>query len=228
MDATGEPNPAGSAVHPEGTPAPRVSVPPPPMGRALLAALAALFGTAMLGTALAPFLAVHHPLILIALNPYPRHIILVAAHTPMIALVAVAASRSLISCVISYEVGRHYGPKGVQLFERKSPRMGSFVRGFEKVFRRAAPAFLVLAPGPLTSTLAAISGNSRWATFTLSGTGLAAWAFAYYTLGDWLKPYTGEILGFIQRHLLVTTVACAVLVLGYQVLRRQRRLRKGG
>jgi len=200
--------------------------PLPPLSRGLLFGIAVLFGAATLGAALAPYLAVKHPLILIALNSWPRHVILVAPHTPMIPLVLVVAFRGLFSCIIAYEVGRHYGPQGIQLFERRSPRLAGLLRAFERVFSRAAPAFLILSPGPLTSTLAAVSGNSRWTTWSLSWLGCVIWALINYQVGDWLKPWTAPILAFIQNYLLETTLACVVLVFGYQWFARKRRLKQ--
>ena len=196
------------------------------MGRVLLVALAVLFGAATVGTAFAPYLAIHHPLVLIALNPWPRHIILVAPHTPIVPLVIIATLRGLCTCIVGFEVGRHYGPRGIKLFERRSPRLGTFVRAFERVFSRAAPLFLVLSPGPLTSSLAAISRNSRTMTLALSAFGLAVWASINHQVGDWLKPWTAPILAFFQRHLFATTLVCAVLVFGYQWIMRRRRLKE--
>jgi len=225
LDATGRPNGASSAIEPA-TPTPRVSVPPPPLGRWLSVSLAVLFGTSLLGSTLVAKLSVDHPLLLIALSPLPRHIILVAGKTPMLALVTIATIRSLLSCIVAYEIGRHYGPRAVHLFEKRSPRMGGFVRGFERIFLRAAPLFLMLSPGPLTSMLAAVSGNRRATTWTISAVGLAIWASVNYKIGDWLRPYTGAVLAFFEQHLLPITIACIVLVLGYQWVARQRRLRK--
>lgn len=208
-------------------PPPRISlIPAKPLSRLLLGALAALFGAATLGVALAPTLALKYPLILLALNPLPRHVILVAPHTPLVPLLIVVSLRGSCSCIIAFEVGRHYGPAGLELFERKSPRLAGFVRAFERVFLKAAPVFLILSPGPLTSTLAAVSGNRRWVTWLLSWCGFLIWAYVNYRIGDWLKPWTAPIMAFIQRYLIETTVACAVIVFAYQWIARRRRLRQ--
>jgi hypothetical protein len=224
LDATGEQADATSGV--EGAPE-KPSLPVhPPLSRALIAGIGTLFGLSTLGMAFAPYLAVRHPLLLIALNPWPRHVILVAPHTPMIPLVLIAAFRGLCSAIVAYEVGIHYGPQGIELFERHSPRLANFVRAFERIFSRAAPLFLFLSPGPMTSTLAAVSGNSRIVTWGISWIGFGFWAFVNYKVGDFLKPWTAPILKFIQSYLLETTILCAVLVLGYQWLARKRRLKQ--
>jgi membrane protein DedA with SNARE-associated domain len=204
----------------------RPSLPPPKLGRGVLIALGLLFGSSSLGAALAPYLAVHHPLVLLALNPWPRHMILVAPHTPMVPFVLIATARSLLTCIVMYEIGLRYGPGGVRLFEKRSPSIGRFLRYFESVFGRAAPLFLLISPGPMTSTLSGIAGLSRVLTWAISGLGLAIWACINYQVGDWLQPYTAPILTFIQRHLVETTLACIVIVAGYQWIARKRRLRQ--
>jgi len=206
----------------------RVSLPPPVLGRGILIAVGALFAATSVGAALAPYLAVHHPLLLIALNPWPRHLILVAPHTPLVPFVAVAALRGLLSCVVSFEVGLRYGPQGVRLFERKSPRIGSFLRHFERIFARAAPLFLFVSPGPMTSSLSAMAGIPRVVAWSISGAGLCLWAYVNYQLGDWLKPWTAPFLAYIQRYLLETTLACIAIVVGYQWIARRRRLKQIG
>jgi membrane protein DedA with SNARE-associated domain len=169
---------------------------------------------------------VDYPLLLIALNPWPRHIILVASNTPIEWLVPVAALRGLCACIVAFEVGRHYGPQGIRLVERRSASLGRFVRLFERVFGWAGPVFVFFAPGPLTATLAAISGISRALTLVLSVLGLAMWAWIYHRVGDWLAPYTAVILSFFKRNMLEASLACVVLVLGYQWIARKRRLQK--
>lgn len=192
----------------------------------MLLALGLLFGSSSLGAALAPYLAVHHPLVLLALNPWPRHMILVAPHTPLLPFVLIATARSLLTCIVMYEIGLRYGPGGVRLFEKRSPSIGRFLRFFESVFGRAAPLFLFVSPGPMTSTLSGIAGLSRALTWGMSGLGLAVWAYVNYRVGDWLKPYTAPILAFIQEHLLETTLACIMVVAAYQWIARKRRLRQ--
>lgn len=200
--------------------------PLPPLGKHLVAGIAFVVAIATLGAAFAPYLAVKYPLLLVALNPWPRHVILVAPHVPLFWLVLVASVRGLLSCIISFEVGLHYGPQGLELFERKSPRLAGFVRAFERMFVKAAPVFLLLAPGPLTSTLSAVSGSSRLGTWFLSWVGLATWGVINYHVGDWLKPWTQPILHFVSQHLIETTLGCAVLVFGYQLIARKRRLKQ--
>ncbi|HET6336480.1 MAG TPA: hypothetical protein VFG30_24825 [Polyangiales bacterium] len=224
LDATGQPADINTPLDVSQTsPDPK---PLPPLSKVLVAGIAALFALTTLGAAFAPYLAVKYPLILVALNPWPRHVILVAPHTSLLGLVLVVPIRGLFACIVTYEIGRHYGPQGIELFERRSPRIANYLRWFERVFSKAGPAFVVFSPGPLTSTLAAVSGISRPTTWFLSWLGFVIWTCINYKVGDWLKPWTQPIMAFISEYLLETTIACAVLVLGYQWIARKRRLTK--
>jgi membrane protein DedA with SNARE-associated domain len=217
-----------NAVNVETAPVPRPSLPPPPLGRPLLLAIGALVIATTLGSAFVAGLALHYPLLLIALSPLQRHIILIAPRTPVEWVVPIAALRGLCACVVAFEVGRLYGPQGIRLFEKRSPALGPWVRRLERVFAWAGPVLVFVMPGPLTSTLAAISGLSRTLTLALSLLGLAIWAWINHRLGDLLAPYTAPIMEFVKQHLLETTVACVLLVVSYQWIARKRRLAKAG
>jgi membrane protein DedA with SNARE-associated domain len=103
---------AGSVVE-GGTLSPVViqDAPRPPawlMLEALLLTVASLAGLGLVAPLASP-----HPLWLIALNPLPRHLILVAPHTPFVPFVVVATLRGLFGCFVAFELGRYYGPQGV-------------------------------------------------------------------------------------------------------------------
>jgi hypothetical protein len=223
LDATGQPADITTLDVSQTRPDPK---PLPPLSKSLVVAIGVLFAMTTLGAAFAPYLAVKYPLILVALNAWPRHVILVAPHTPLIGLLLVVPLRGLFTCVVAYEVGRHYGPRGIELFERRSPRVATFLRWFDRVFSKAGLPLLLFSPGPLTATLAAVSGISRATTWFFSWFAFVFWTYVNYRLGDLLKPWTQPIMGFIARYLIETTVACAVLVLGYQWIARNRRLKK--
>ena len=217
-----------NAVNVEVEPAARPSLPPPPLGRALLVAIGSLVVITWLGAALVVPLSVHYPLLLIALNPWPRHIILVAPTTPIEWLVPIAAVRGLCACIVAFEVGRRYGPQGIRLLEKRSAGLGRFVRWSERIFAWAGPVFILVTPGPLTSSLAAVSGTSRALTLTLSLLGFAIWAAIYHQVGDLLAPYIAPIMAFFKRNLVEATLVCVMLVITYQWIARKRRLAKAG
>ena len=199
--------------------------------RRFLLMFGVLVGTASIGAALAPYLAVHNPLLLLALNPWPRHLILVAPLVPVLPFVAVATARALLSALLGYEVGTRYGARGLELFQERSARAGKVLREVERVFRRASVPLLIIAPGPLTAALAGIGGMRRSVTWPALLVGQTGWVYLTYRLGDFLKPWTAPIMAFLERNLLSTTLACAVVVLAYQLhagRKRRRQLRGDG
>lgn len=202
------------------TPSPNVTESDP---RRWLVVVGVLFATASVGAALAPYLAVHHPLVLLALNPWPRHMILVAPLVPIVPFVIVATTRAFTSCAVGYEVGKRYGARGLVMFEERSKRLGRWLAAVERVFRRASVPLLMLAPGPLTAALAGMGGIRRLVAWPALLVGQTSWVYLTYQLGDFLKPYTAPIMAFIQRYLLETTLACAAVVLLYQWLSRRKR-----
>src|SRR5947209_6911595 len=111
----------------------------PPIAAAprwLLWAAGVLVLATLVGAALSPFLAVHEPLWLLALNPWPRHQILVAPHIAFTPFVALVTARSLCTCVIAYELGKHYGARGTAYIAGRSPETGRTLILFEQLFGR--------------------------------------------------------------------------------------------
>lgn len=191
-----------------------------------LSAAAVVVGLTMLGAALMPYLALRHPLVLLALNPWPRHQILVAPHTDLLPFLLVITARTVLSSVIAYELAARYGSSAIERFTQRSERTGTVLRALERAFRRAAVPVLVLGPGPLTAAFAALSGMRRRVVVPSLIVGQAGWGYVNHRLGAVLAPWTKLILGFIERHLLVATLVCVAAVGVYQWWSRRRRTRR--
>ena len=195
--------------------------------RWLIAAGVAIAVATGLGAAFAPYLLVHHPFWLLALNPWPRHQLLVAPEAPIVPFVLVVVVRGLLSCAVSFEIGRCYGTRGVALLEGRSTESGRMVRAIERLFGRFSYAFLLFTPGWFTSALAGMSGIARVRCLTLNCVGLAAWALVHHRVGAWLEPWTAPIVRYLQEHVLAATLVCVLLVAVYQgYLWRKRSFRK--
>jgi len=176
----------------------------------------------LLGSALAPYLVVQHPYALLALNPWPRHQILVAPRATFLPFVAVVGVRGLLSCWIAYELGKYYGPRGTAAIEGEAPNVGRFMRKIERLFGRFSLPLLFFIPGWMTCALAGTSGLSRRNALTLSTLGLMAWACVNHRLGEWLEPWTAPVVAFLREHMLSATVVCAALVVLYQLRSRRK------
>jgi membrane protein DedA with SNARE-associated domain len=198
--------------------------------RWLIAAGIAIAVATGVGAAFAPYLLVHHPFWLLALNPWPRHQLLVAPEAHIVPFVAIVVVRGMLTCAVSFEIGRCYDrprTRGVALIEGRSQESGSFLRSIERLFGRFSFAFLLLTPGWFTSALAGMSGVTRTRCLTLNVLGLTCWALAYHRLGAWLEPWTTPIIRFLQDNVLTATLICVALVALYQGHQwRKRGLRK--
>lgn len=180
-----------------------------------------------LGAAFAPYLLVHHPFWLLALNPWPRHQLLVAPEAQIVPFVAVVMVRGTLACAVAFEIGRCYGTRGVALIEGKSSETGSVLRAVERLFGRFSFAFLLFLPGWFTSALAGMSGISRRRCLSLNCLGITGWALVHYRVGAWLEPWTTPIIQFLQQHMLAATAVCVLLVAAYQGnFWRKRNVRK--
>jgi membrane protein DedA with SNARE-associated domain len=187
----------------------------------LVWAAGALAVLTLSGAAFMPYLAVHHPYWLLALNPWPRHQILVAPHAELGKFVALVGARGFFNCWISYELGRHYGVKGQSMLAGHAPSLGQALQHIEHVFARFSGLVLLFVPGLLTSALAGISGFSRPVAMLLSTAGLSGWAFVNYQLGDWLEPYTERVLQFMRDNMIVATLICALIAVIYKLNSRR-------
>ena len=195
--------------------------------RWLIAAGVAVAVATGLGAAFAPYLLVHHPFWLLALNPWPRHQLLVAPLVHIVPFVAVVVVRGMLTCAVSVEIGRCYGMRGVALIEGKWSDSGSVLRSVERLFGRFSYVFLVFTPGWFTSALAGMSGIPRLRCLTLNCLGITGWALLHHRVGAWLEPWTAPIIRFLQEHVVAATLICVLLVALYQGhALRKRGLRK--
>ncbi|MEZ4226484.1 MAG: VTT domain-containing protein [Polyangiaceae bacterium] len=202
----------------------------PRRGRALLSALLApivLTTTATLtGTALAPKLLVSAPLLLIALNPVSRHLILVSPVTELGPYLAVAVTRLFLPDPFYFAIGRLWGKDAIAWVERRLGGAGRLVRGVEALFERAGWLVLMLAPVGLVCVLA---GASRMSVRTFVLLNLAAtvtWALIVRRLGDVFAGPVALVRQFVADNVLLLT-GVSVLLVVIQLILQRRRSRQG-
>ena len=190
----------------------------------LILSVAAMGGIGVtLGVAFAPPLLHYSPLLLIALAPLGRHLILAAPVTAFVPFVVVGTLRRVVTCALSYLIGQAYGEAGLAWLRQRYPRASRVVRVVQRVFDRAGPLVVLIAPGPLMCALAGLTGM-RWRLFLpLATLGQMAWVAITYQLGAALRAYLIPILAWLEENMLATTLTCVLLVLLYQLGRRGRR-----
>lgn len=182
--------------------------------RRWLALLGLLGAGSILGVASSLYLANRAPLLLIALSPIGRHLMLVAPTVDPAAFVAIGTLRRLLFYTGSFQVGRALGPAGLVWLEARAARTARFVRWLERLFARASHAVVFLLPGPTLSTIAGASGMRTRVFVPLAAAGTALRMVLILGLAEWLRGPIEALLAWIEAHWLPGT---AVLVLGIAI-----------
>jgi membrane protein DedA with SNARE-associated domain len=183
-----------------------------------LVILALLATASLVGVVSSLYLVSHYPLLLIALSPIERHLILVAPLLNPIAFVAVAVTRRLAFCVPCFFLGRAVGRYALQWLEARAPRSARWIRWIERLFERASYPVVFLLPGAPASILAGDSGMRPGAFLPLLTAGLVLRMAIILWIGDWLRGPIEAILAWVRAYWLPGTI----LVVAAIALRRRR------
>jgi membrane protein DedA with SNARE-associated domain len=194
--------------------------------RLLVGALGSFFVAAMIGTALAPTLVVTQPLLLIALNPVLRHLVLVANQLEPAAYFVVGALRLFGPDPFHYLLGRWYGDSALTWLERKSPRAGRLVRAAESAFARAGLVLLFVAPEGIMCLLAGAARVRPLTFIALDMAGTFTTLALVRSFGRRYEQGIQGVLDFVEGNILVLTAGSVVLVVASALWRRRRSARR--
>jgi len=188
--------------------------------RVCVSTLAALSSISLVGVAFSLYLVNHHPLLLIAMSPIGRHLLLVAPSVDPLAFVAVVVVRRMLFYVASFHLGRALGPAGIVWIEKRAARFGRFVRWLEQIFARASHLIVFLFAGPTLSAIAGASGMRPRVFAALAAPGLVLRALVVIGVAASVRGYIEVALAWIDAHWLPGTLAMVVLVALYRWRRR--------
>jgi hypothetical protein len=196
--------------------------PTPPPSRRRLALLTVpivvVTGLGSLGTALTPYLSVHHPLALLVLEARDRNLVL-ARHVGLLPYVVVGSVRRLCTDPLFFLLGRDFGEAAVRWIERKGG--GRVVRLLEKAFRRAAYPMLVVFPGAVVCTLAGETGIPTGTFMTIVVARTVVAVFAIRALANAFGAQVDAVLRFFDRYTIPATAASIVAVLAWILWERR-------
>jgi membrane protein DedA with SNARE-associated domain len=193
--------------------------------RLCLGALALLGSGSLIGVASFAFLVVDYPLLLIALSPLGRHLILVAPVVDPTSFVAVGVGRRTLFYLPCFLLGRTLGPATIAWIEARAARFARFVRWLERLFVRAPRLVVAALPGPSVSALAGISGMRLGVFLGLAAAGTLVRMLLYLYFGDWLSAPLSALRSWVFEQRVPIT---AVIVAGLALQRwRRRRVRPG-
>jgi membrane protein DedA with SNARE-associated domain len=201
-----------------------------PSGRARrirlsLTALAILSAGSALGVAFFLYLVNHFPLLLIALSPLGRHVVLITPLADPVAIVAVVASRRMLFYAASFHLGRDLGPPGIDWLEQRAARFGRWVRWIERLFNRASRTVVLVGTGPTIAALAGISGMRFSVFMPLAAAGLVVRMALYVAFAGLLREPIEWLLAKIDEIWIPGTIVLVAAVAIYQ-WRRVRTLRR--
>jgi membrane protein DedA with SNARE-associated domain len=189
--------------------------------------LAVLAIGSFVGSSSALYLVNHHPLLLIALSPIGRHLLLVAPTVDPVAFVAVAVVRRTLFYLASFYLGRAFGPPGVLWIEARARRFGRFVRWIERLFARFGGWMVLFSAGPTVSALAGISGMDVRKFLLLAVPGLVARMLVVVAVAEQLREPIEAALAWIEAHWVPGTILLATVLSidqGRRILRARREL----
>ncbi len=168
----------------------------------LLGAFATLSALSIVGTVLSARLVNHAPVLLLALAPANRHLLLTsAAGVNPFAYAIAAGSRYVIGGMVLYLLGRDHGEQCRAWFERQPGGLPGSVRWIERGFDAAWWAVVPVMVGSNAARLLAGARNLPARTYgTLLGLGIAGRLALFWYLGQRFKESLERVLDFIDRY----------------------------
>jgi membrane protein DedA with SNARE-associated domain len=182
----------------------------------------ALTAAGWVGDALAPTLLVSAPLLLIALNPRSRTMLLASPSIELVPFMLVAVVRQLIADPLFFAFGRRYGDVAIEWAHRKAGSASRTLQLLERLFSKASYPAIAIVPNNLICLLAGATAM-RWRTFLALNIGGTIVKIALIrAAADQFEGTINSITGWIgDNRLWLTALTIAAVVI--LVVRNERR-----
>jgi membrane protein DedA with SNARE-associated domain len=174
------------------------------------------------GDALSPTLLVDAPLLLVALVPRNRFLVLAAPQLDFWPFFLVGMVRLALTDPLFYLFGRRYGEAAIAWTEKRAGAPGS-VRRIEHWFRRAAYPIVVVAPNNIVCVLAGATGMSVVGFLLANLGGTAVRMVLIWWVGDVFSEPLLDVIDFVGRYRWIFTAVTVVIVVWSVVRARQWR-----
>lgn len=189
----------------------------------LVVPIIVLAAVSAVATALSPTLLADHPLVLVALEPRNRNLVLAASRVDALPFVVFATVRRVISDPLYFALGHLYGHGAVRWIEsRAGGGGGRVVVLVERAFGRAAPLMVALFPGILVCVLAGALRMRTRTFLVLNIGGTVAVVVALRLFSHRLQAPVGTIQEFNDANAGWLTAVAVVLVVGWLAWQRAR------
>ncbi|MFO7589502.1 MAG: VTT domain-containing protein [Acidimicrobiia bacterium] len=191
----------------------------------LVVPMVTIMVVATIGDAISPTLLVEAPLVLEALIPRNRFLVLVAPQVGFWPFFVVGMVRLLLTDPLFYVFGQRYGDAAINWTEQRMGAPGS-VRAIERWFRRAAYPIVVIAPNNMICTLAGASGMSVPGFAIANFGGTAVRLVLIWWAGEAFSEPLLDVVDLVGRYRWWFTLATIVIVV-WSVRRARRRHTSG-
>lgn len=189
----------------------------------LVVPVAVIAVASSVGDAISPTLLVEEPLLLEALVPRNRYLVLVAPQLDFWPFFLVGLVRLALTDPLFYLFGRWYGDAAITWTERRLGAPGS-VRRLERWFRRAAYPIVAIAPNNIVCVLAGAAGMSVVGFLVANLAGTAVRMILIWWIGDVFSEPLLDVIDFVGRYRWILT-AISVVVVVASVVRARRKHR---
>jgi membrane protein DedA with SNARE-associated domain len=190
--------------------------------RRSLTVIAALSVAGMIGTGSSLYLVNHYPLLLIALSPLGRNLILVAPTVDPVAFMLVAVLRRGLFYFLCFDLGGAMGPAGIRWLEERAARFAKWVRWLEDLFGKAPRVVVLTMAGPTVSMLAGMSRMPRKTYVLLAFVSLVVRMAVILAFGEVLREPIEYVLVWIDVYWVEGTIVMVLGLLSYQWWRVRR------
>lgn len=186
----------------------------------LVVPMIAITVASWVGDAISPTLLADEPLLLIALIPRNRFLVLAAPQLEFVPFFVVGMGRLLLTDPIFYLFGRWYGDRGLAWAERRFGAPGT-VRTLERWFRRAAYPVVVVAPSNIICVLAGATGMPPgwFAVANFGGTALRMGLI--WWIGDVFSEPLLDVVEFVNDYRWWLT-GVTIAIVAFSIWRAQR------
>jgi membrane protein DedA with SNARE-associated domain len=168
------------------------------------------------GDAIMVELVDRHPLLLMAMNPRNRNLILVVNDIDALSYYLVGTLRLLATDPLWFLIGYWYGDSALRWAERRTRTFGDTLRWFERGFSKAAYPLVLIAPNNWICLFAGAAGMPVGTFFALNIVGTIGRLFLIRLLGEAFDSPIQWVLDFIADYrrplLILSVVIVAVLV----------------
>jgi membrane protein DedA with SNARE-associated domain len=170
---------------------------------------------ANVGNALAPTLLTREPMLLLALAPRLRWLLLSSPNVHSLAFYGIPFVRALGVLSLYYFFGRRYGDAALRWVEDRAGRSMRPVRWIERQFHRARFPIILAFPGTLAALLAGADGMPFLGFLVAAMAGTVARLVLVRTVANLFADVLLDVLDWVANNQLWLTIASVGLVLVY-------------